>query len=127
MQRRTFIQALFGGIGSAAMGFHLIARNRTTLIQESPVAGFQFYRGEAIWSLLGVGNKLSLVREPSNSHDCDAVAVYFGNDQLGYIPQRENCAIAQMLDRGENLETRITKVRDEMNPWRRIRIGIFRA
>ena len=125
MQRRTFIKALFGGIGSAMMGFHLHARNRPALIQESPVAGFQYYRGDAIWPSLRVGEKLSLARESLNSHDCDAVAVYLGNDQLGYVPQRENAAIARMLDRGENLEARITTVRDEMNPWRRVRISIL--
>jgi hypothetical protein len=65
------------------------------------------------------------VRESFNNYDCDAVAVYFGNNQLGYIPQQENRAIAEMLDRGENLEARITKVRDEMNPWRRVRISIL--
>jgi hypothetical protein len=125
MHRRIFFQALFGSMGAAMMGSHVHARNSTILLQESPVAGFQYYRGNAIWPLLRVGEKLSLVRESLNDHDRDAVAVYFRNDKLGFVPQRENRTIAQMLDRGESLEATISKVLDESDPWERIRISIF--
>jgi len=125
MQRRTFFQSLFGGMGAAMIGSQIHARDRTILLQESPVVGFQYYRGNAIWPLLRVGEKLSLVRESLNDHDRDAVAVYFRNDKLGFVPQRENRTIAQMLDHGESLEATISKVLDESDPWERIRISIF--
>jgi hypothetical protein len=125
MQRRVFFQSLFGGIGAAIMSSRVPAEDRTILLQESPVAGFQYYRGNAIWPLLRVGEKLSLVREAFNGHDRDAVAVYLRNDKLGFVPRRENRTIAQMLDRGESLEATISKVLDESDPWERIRISIF--
>ena len=127
MQRRVFFQALFGGMGAAMMGSHVDARNSTILLQESPVAGFQYYRGNAIWPLLRVGEKLSLVRESFNDHDRDAVAVYFRNDKLGFVPQSENRTIAQMLDRGDSLEATISRVLNESDPWERIRISICLA
>ena len=127
MQRRVFFQALFGGMGAAMMGSHVDARNSTILLQESPVAGFQYYRGNAIWPFLRVGEKLSLVRESLNDHDRDAVAVYFRNDKLGFVPQSENRTIAQMLDRGESLEATISRVLNESDPWERIRISICLA
>ncbi|HBH36247.1 MAG TPA: HIRAN protein, partial [Gammaproteobacteria bacterium] len=37
----------------------------------------------------------------------------------------ENSTIAQMLDRGEKLNAKITRLLDENNPWRRVRISIF--
>ena len=125
MQRRIFFQSLFGGMGAAMIGSQIHAQDRTILLQESPVAGFQYYRGNAIWPLLRVGEKLSLVRESLNDHDRDAVAVYFRNDKLGFVPQRENRTVAQMLDRGESLEATISKVLNESDPWERIRISIF--
>jgi hypothetical protein len=66
-----------------------------------------------------------LAREAFNDHDRDAVAVYFHNEKLGFVPRQENRAIAQMLDRGESLEARIAGLIDEEDPWRRICISIF--
>jgi len=124
MQRRTFFQTLFGGMGAAVMG-RVHARDRTILLQESPIAGFQYYKGDAIWPSLGVGKRLSLVRESLNEYDGDAVAVYFRNYKLGFVPQSENSTIAQMLDRGERLEATISRVVNGNDPWERVRMSIF--
>ena len=97
------------------------------LIQDSPVAGFQFHRGEAVWQALTVGEPLVLVREPNNSHDANAVAVYFQKDKLGYVPRGENSAIAQMLDRGERLSATISRLTIDEDPWQRVRFSVFLA
>ena len=97
---------------------------RTTLLQESPVAGFQHHRGAAIWPFLREGERLNLVRESVNQHDPNAIAVYFRNDKLGYVPRHENATLAQMLDRGERLDAQIIRLLEEENPWRRVRIQV---
>jgi hypothetical protein len=124
MKRRTFFQRLLGGLGIVAAAPAIAIPERSVLIQESPIAGFQFHSGEAVWSSLSVGAKLKLVREAANPHDDNAVAVYFQNDQLGYVPRAENAAIAQMLDRGENLEVRISKLSVNEDPWDRVYISV---
>ena len=124
MQRRTFIQRLLGSVGVAASGTAIAADTRSIPIQESCIAGFQFHQGEAVWASLAVGDKLVLVREVANKHDVNAVAVYFRNRQLGYVPRAENSVIAQLLDRGERLESKITALRDEEDPWRRISFSV---
>lgn len=124
MKRRTFFRRLFGSLGAAATGQAVGAEGRSVLIQESPIAGFQFHRGDAIWPSLAVGEELALVREPENTHDPDAVAIYFGEEKLGYVPRAENSAIAQMLDRGESLDARIRGLSVDDDPWNRIRISI---
>ena len=124
MQRRTFFRRLFGSLGAAVASKSVGAADRSVLIQESPIAGFQFHRGDAIWPSLIVGQELNLVRESSNTHDPDAVAIYFQEEQLGYVPRGDNRAIAQMLDRGESLEARISKLLVEGDPWERVRITI---
>jgi len=125
MKRRAFFQRLFGSLGAAATGAAVAMESRSVLIQESPIAGFQFHEGDAIWPSLAVGEKLALMREATNVHDPDAVAVYFQNNKLGYVPRAENCAIAKMLDRGENLEARISKLLMEEDPWERVRFTVF--
>ncbi|MEW8029029.1 MAG: HIRAN domain-containing protein [Candidatus Thiodiazotropha sp.] len=97
---------------------------RRVLLQESPLAGFQYHRAASIWSFLRVGEQLLLKREPSNPHDRYAVAVWFKNEHLGYIPRRENRTLARLLDQGERLETTIVRLLEEENPWRRIRFRV---
>ena len=125
MKRRTFFSRLFGSLGAAATGAAIAAEARSVLIQESPIAGFQFHEGDAIWPRLTVGAPLKLVREPNNSHDPDAVAVYFQDEMLGYVPRAENSAIAGMMDRGETLEASISKLVDGQDPWERVRFTVF--
>ena len=124
MKRRTFFRRLFGSLGATVASPSIGAKDRSVLIQESPIAGFQFHNGDAIWSSLAVGEELALIRESSNTHDPDAVAVYFNDQQLGYVPRGENGSIALMLDRGENLEARISKLLIKEDPWDRIRMTI---
>ena len=125
MKRRTFFQRLFGSIGAAIASPIVVAGHRSVLIQESPLAGFQFHRGEAVWSALAVGAPVKLVREPNNDHDPNAVAVYFNDDKLGYVPRGENGALARMLDRGERLTASISHLGSGEDPWQRVRFNIF--
>ena len=127
MKRRNFLNSLLGGLGLGVLAQRAGARvpaAERILIQESPLAGFQYHKGEHLWPFLRVGEELRLVREVANTYDPNAVAVYFRGDKLGYVPRRENAAVAQMLDRGRRLEARIVRLLDEPNPWRRIRFSV---
>ena len=125
MKRRTFFQRLFGSLGAAVASPVVVAGDRSVLIQESPVAGFQFHAGDAVWSSMTVGTPLKLVREPDNSHDGKAVAVYFHDDKLGYVPRGENGVVAQMIDRGEKLEATISRLTVDDDPWERVRFSVI--
>ena len=95
------------------------------LVQSSPLAGFQYYQGKPLWDEMKVGDRLTLVREPANPHDGNAVRVEWRGHKLGYVPRRENQAVAQHLDRGGNVEARISKLQQHRNPWQRIEFEIF--
>jgi hypothetical protein len=56
-------------------------------VQSSPLAGFQFYAGSALWDEMKAGDPLVLVREPDNSHDAGAVRVEWRGRKLGYLPR----------------------------------------
>jgi hypothetical protein len=95
------------------------------LVQSSPLAGFQYYQGKELWDEMKVGDTLTLVREADNPHDAHAVRVEWHGHQLGYVPRRENRTVAQHMDRGGAVESRVSKLVQHRNPWQRVEFEIF--
>lgn len=95
------------------------------LVQSSPLAGFRYHRAAELWPHLRVGDALELERERENPHDAHAVGVSWRGSKLGYVPRRENGAIAWALDRGERLHARISRLAEHPNPARRLEFEVF--
>lgn len=95
------------------------------LVQSSPLAGFRHAEAEAVWPEVRVGDALQLVREPGNAYDENAVRVEWHGHKLGYVPRRDNAALAWALDRGEVLHARISRAEWHPNPARRIAFEVF--
>jgi hypothetical protein len=95
------------------------------LIQSSPLAGFHYHAAAELWNELQVGDALELCREPDNPHDAQAISVAWRGRRLGYVPRRENGALAWGLDRGERLQARISRLAWHPNPARRIEFEVF--
>jgi hypothetical protein len=95
------------------------------LVQESPLAGYRYAAAADVWPLLRVGDPLELSREPDNPHDRNAVSVQWRGRKLGYVPRRENAALAWGLDRGEPLRARISRLEPHPNPARRVRFEVY--
>ncbi len=101
------------------------AQSVRILVQNSPLAGFQYYAGAARWDEMEVGDELELVREPDNPHDANAVRVEWRGIKLGYLPRAENRAVAAEMDRGGRIEARVSHRREHRNPWARIGIDVL--
>lgn len=129
MKRRGFLW-LWGGAslvpfrGSSSPTDTPSQSHTFTLLQTSPVAGFQYYDGETVWRNLAVGDAVQLVREPDNRHDEYAIEVYWKDRKLGYVPRVANRTLAQMLDRGQTLTAKIANRQSAENPWERLEIEI---
>jgi hypothetical protein len=95
------------------------------LLQDSPVAGFQYHAGKAVWPQMRVGDALTLVREPDNRHDARAVRVEWQGRKIGYVPRRENADVARLMDGGQRLAARITRLAEVRDPWSRVRFEIL--
>ena len=94
-------------------------------VQEFMLAGYQYHRADGVWSFLQVGEALRLKREPYNQYDPDAIAVYFKNDMLGFIPSSENQLLAQMMDQGESLEASIIQLLPGSKAERGVKLSVF--
>ena len=95
------------------------------LVQNSPLAGSQYYAVSTVWNEIRVGDRLTLIREPDNRHDRHAIRVEWNGYKLGYVPRAENRTAARALDDGENLEARVTRMRDDPDPWRRVEFAVY--
>jgi hypothetical protein len=95
------------------------------LLQDSPLAGFQYHAGKTLWSQMQVGDALTLIREPDNSHDAKAVRVEWQGRKIGYVPRRENADVARFMDGGQALVARITRLAEVRDPWSRVRFEIL--
>ena len=95
------------------------------VVQSSPLAGFRYYEAKDAWGEMRVGDRLELAREAENVHDANAVSVSWRGRKLGYVPRRENAAIAWGLDRGEALEARVSRLTAHPNPARRVEFEVY--
>jgi hypothetical protein len=128
--RNGWAQALAVTLGALALVAAAVATPAPggevrMLVQSSLLAGFQYYQGGQLWDEIKVGDALTLAREPANPHDSNAVRVEWQGHKLGYVPRRENQAVARHMDRGGNVEARVSKLTQHRNPWQRIEFEVF--
>ena len=95
------------------------------LVQSSALAGYRYHEAKAHWGEFARGDALALVREPDNPHDPGAIAVFWRNHKLGYVPRSQNAALAWAMDRGEQVSARISALRAEPNPRKRVEFEVF--
>ena len=95
------------------------------LLQDSPLAGFQYHAGKALWPRMRVGDALTLIREPDNAYDAKAVRVEWQGHKIGYVPRRENADVARFMEGGNTLVARINRLAEVRDPWSRVRFEIL--
>ncbi len=91
------------------------------------VAAFTYHEGCEVFDKLKVGKRVTLVREDENPYDHNAVAIFFGETHIGYIPRRQNETIAKFLDLGygDIFEARIQSVDSVAHPEEQVSVVIY--
>ena len=99
---------------------------RSRHLLDCHLAGFTYYDGLDVIESLKLGTPVTLISEPENPHDADAVAIYFRETKLGYIPQAKNSFISNLLyfGYGDILEAKITCHNPEANAENQFRISV---
>lgn len=90
------------------------------------IAGFLYYDGIEVFEYLKVGVRLNAIPEPENIHDTNAVALYFENTRLGYIPRECNIEISKFFRLGHRqlFEFRINRVCPEAHSEKQIGVVV---
>jgi hypothetical protein len=95
------------------------------LVQSSPLAGFKYHQAPEVWRRMRVGDALQLEREPDNPHDPRAISVQWRGHKLGYVPRAQNAALAWAMDRGEQLNARVSRLQPHRNPRQRVEFEVY--
>ena len=88
------------------------------------VAGTSFRNLHALENQLLPATKLSLLREPNNKHDEQAIKVLLDNYLLGYIPRSNNEVIASLMDAGKNFHAAVLKLQWQ-GSWAQLEVEVF--
>lgn len=93
----------------------------------SHVAGFQYEEGLLCYDKLNVGTELKMVRENDNPHDPNAIALYYKEFKIGYIPKADNTQFAILMDCGwtDLFEVYINRKDPDAHPEEQLGITIF--
>ncbi len=91
------------------------------------IAGFTYWEGAVIFNELKIGTKLSLVQEIDNKFDAYAVAIYYKDYKLGFVPRGENQEINKFLEQGytDMFEVVINRVTPDVDPEGQIGVVVF--
>ena len=88
---------------------------------ELNVAGVQFREGwKETLDKLKVGDILTLVPEPSNKYDSNAIKIVnFDDEHLGYIPAKSGHSklMTDRMIRGKKYEVKVIGVNTSAKPW----------
>jgi hypothetical protein len=138
MRRIEFLkQLLFGVAGLSVPGLTIAAnpqpKNNTIAPAQIKyvrlinfyIAGYQYHQGDKIEHLLKSHEMVEMRREPHNIHDYKAIALYFDNTKIGYVPAADNEILAKMLDNNILLQARIASVAPASPAWQRVELDVL--
>lgn len=103
----------------------LIKKNKAEFLNCN-LAGFGHTEGYLVLDQMKPGDKLMMVHEDENKYDHDAVALFYGDLHVGYIPRPLNTQLAMFLDygHGDIFECVITSVDKDAHPNQQLQIRI---
>ena len=90
---------LMQAMQNGAINIDVFSKDITVL--DCLVAGTSFYNVKSIETELNENDKLDLQREPSNEYDEFAIAIYYKEQKIGFIPKIKNESVARLLDAGK--------------------------
>lgn len=89
------------------------------------VNGLTYYRYGEVANHLTNGVELELRRQKDNPHDSKAVAVFYQEKQVGWVPKAYNEPVARLMDQGNNLRTFVVDHSVNSDYTRRLKVDII--
>lgn len=91
-----------------------------------PIAGFSYYDGVFAFKNLKIGSEFTMRLESDNIHDDRAVALYFEDHKLGYVPRQENEIIHKLLNMGhEVFDVRVQALYPQKYTEEQVRVIVY--
>ena len=90
------------------------------------IAGFGHHDGYKVFDELEIGTEVELRPEPDNRHDPEAVAIYYNETKIGYVPTGKNSALYMFLYYAHDdlFEAHINMFDKSAHPERQFRVAV---
>lgn len=127
MNRTDFVKGIIGFIGVAALPKNIeVKRYQRIYLLQSFIRGFRFYEGPNLLGKMQEGDMLQLIREPKNEHDSCAIALYFNEKKVGFLPRENNEMLSKLMDAEIiQFQAEITHLKPEAQAWENVHIVIY--
>jgi len=126
MKRSTFIKGVAGMLGLAVLPLSVKAAKSKIYLLQDFVRGFRFYKGPELLKQIQTGEKLRLQREKENKQDALAIAVYYKNEKIGFVPKEKNEVLSALMDGGvAELHAEITHLELDAETWENVHFAIY--
>lgn len=126
MKRNEFLQRLIGISGLGFLSLPEVESKQKIYLLQTFVAGFRFYKGVELLQHMQQNDFVELRREPDNEHDPFAVALYWQQEKVGFLPAESNETIARLLDaEALHLIGVITHLKQDVQPWENVVVGVY--
>ncbi|MBP7151868.1 MAG: HIRAN domain-containing protein [Paludibacteraceae bacterium] len=91
------------------------------------IAGFSYWEGCLVFNELKIGTELTLMREEDNKFDPYAVAIYYGESKIGFIPRNANHEISKFLELGHTdlFEARINRITPDAHTESQVGVIVY--
>jgi HIRAN domain. len=91
------------------------------------IAGFSYWDGCVVFNELKIGTELRFEREEDNKFDPYAVAIYYGEYKLGFIPRAANHEISKFLELGYTnaFEVRVNRLTPDAHPENQVGVIVY--
>jgi hypothetical protein len=87
------------------------------------IAGFTYYDGVLAFNELKIGTELRLVPDATNQYDPRAIAVYYNDYKLGFIPKSDNRIFYKLMKIGfDQFEVRVQRLAPDEDPEQQISV-----
>ena len=129
MKRIDFIKKIFssGALMFLPLGlFKFSKEKKNAELLRFHVRGFQYYDGPDMMERMKAGEELSLLREPENKFDKHAIAVYYRQRKIGFVPREKNEVLSRLMDnKTGNLSAEINQIRNDDVSWNEVSAVIY--
>ena len=113
---------LLSALSKSAFSLDVFARE--ILVLQCLVAGTSFRKLDKVQDDLNETVQLEMKREGDNEFDHFAVALWFQNTKVGYIPKDKNEVLARLMDAGKQFYATIHAKEMEGN-WLKLEIKVM--
>lgn len=118
----TINSGLLAAFSKGGLSIDVLAKD--ILVLECIVAGTSFRRLDKIENKLDSQVKINCKREADNEYDEFAVALYFEDKKIGYIPREKNEVVARLMDAGKQFFA-VIEAKEKEGNWLRIDVKVY--